>query len=150
MKRAALCLILLTAAPVSASALPFGFGIGLRLGGAATRPSGLLVGVDATIPALSLGPGLKTRFDFDTWGQPLSGWDSSSGGKAAGVCQIGGTILGYYGGGIGYSRIHDGRQRHDGPEIKLIGGVNVMGLGLEVNAHIGKRTVWTGMMRFAF
>ncbi len=150
MKRAALCLILLATAPTSASALPLGFGIGLRLGGATTRPSGLLIGVDATIPALSLGPGLKTRFDFDTWGQPLSGWDTDSGGKAVAICQIGGTLLGYYGAGLGYSRIRDDGLRHDGPEIKLIGGVNVLGMGLEVNAHLGKQTVWTGMMRIRF
>ena len=150
MKRTALCLIMLMAAPVTASTLPLGFGVGLRLGGAATQPSGLLIGVDATIPALSLGPGLKTRFDFDTWGQPLSGWDSSSGGKAVTVCQIGGTILGYYGAGIGYSRLRDDGIRLDGPEIKLVGGVQLLGIGLEVNTHIGKQTVWTGMMRIRF
>lgn len=141
-------MMIVCATPVLA--FPLGFGIGLRLGGSTTKPSGLLVGVDAAIPALSLGRGLKTRVDFDTWGQPTSGWDRTSGGKAVAVCQIASTLGGYYGAGLGYSRIRTGGVADDGPEIKLVGGVNILGLGVEANAHIGKRTVWTGMLRLRF
>jgi hypothetical protein len=150
MKRILLSLALIAGLSASSSALPLGFGVGLHIGGAANKPSGLLVGADVTIPTLSLSRGLKTRLDFDTWGQPFSGWDSSSGGKAAAVCQVGGTLMGYVGAGIGYSRFRVEGVGYDGPELKLIGGVNLLGLGLEVNAHIGKMTVWTGMMRIRF
>lgn len=150
MIRVAACIGLLVTCAVAAPALPLGVGIGLRLGGATTDPSGLLVGADVTVPSLSLGRGLKTRVDFDTWGQPTSGWDRSSGGKAAAVCQIAGTLGGYYGAGIGYSRIRTRGVADDGPELKLVGGINLLGLGFEANAHIGKRTVWTGMLRLKF
>lgn len=150
MRRLALFIGLLGACALPVSALPLGVGIGLRLGGATTQPTGLLVGADVTLPYLSLGRGLKTRVDFDTWGQPTSGWDRTSGGKAAAVCQIASTLGGYYGAGLGYSRIRTGGVADEGPEIKLIGGINLLGLGFEANAHIGKRTVWTGMLRLRF
>jgi hypothetical protein len=150
MKRTALCIVLCALWAGPACALPLGFGIGLRLGAATTRPAGVLVGVDATIPAISLAPGLKTRVDFDLWGQPAAGWDRDAGGKAVAICQMTGTMLGYYGAGLGYSRIKTNGLAYDGPEIKLVAGVNLLSLGLEVNAHIGKLTVWTGMVRMKF
>ncbi|MBM3492712.1 MAG: hypothetical protein FJX72_00090 [Armatimonadetes bacterium] len=150
MKRLALCIVLCVGSALPACALPLGFGIGIRLGVATTRPSGVLVGLDATIPTISLGRGMKTRFDFDMWGQPTSGWDRTSGGKAVAVCQIVDGIIGYYGAGIGYSRIRTEGMGHDGPELKLVSGMSLLGLGFEVNAHIGKLTVWTGMLRLKF
>jgi hypothetical protein len=152
MKRISTCIILAAAIAASrpSQALPLGFGIGLRLGGATSNASGLLVGVDATVPTISFLHGFKTRVDFDTWGQPMSGWDRSTGGTAATVCQVVDGLIGYYGFGVGYSRLRLHGDAYEGPEAKLLSGLNVLGLGLEVNLHIGKIRAWTGMARFRF
>jgi len=152
MKRVFICAVVAAGLTVQTSALslPLGFGIGLRLGGATTQVSGLLVGVDATVPSLSLLHGFKTRVDFDTWGQPMSGWDRSTGGTAATVCQVVDGLIGYYGFGVGFSRLRLHGDAYEGPEAKLLSGLNVLGLGLEVNLHLGKIRAWTGMVRFRF
>lgn len=152
MRRLALLAVIVAACawPMRADALPLGFGLGIRLGGAASGASGLLVGVDATVPGFALLKGFKTRLDFDTWGQPTSGWDRSNGGAAAAVCQVVDGIIGYYGFGAGYSRLRMRGDSYEGPELKLITGMNILGLGLEANYHVGKVSAWTGMVRFRF
>jgi len=133
-----------------ARALPLGFGLGIRLGGATTRATGALAGVDVTVPGLALFDGFKGRIDLDTWGQLTSGWDRSSGGIAATFNQVVNGIVGYYGVGGGFSRIRIHGVAYEGPELKLIGGFNLLGMGFEVNYHMGKVSTWTGLVRFRF
>lgn len=141
---------LLIVAGTRARSLPLGLGVGLRVGGATENTSGLLLGMDFSVPGFSLFHGLKTRLDFDTWGQPTSGWDRSNGGIAAIFSQLADGGVGYVGVGGGVSRIRSHGTSHTGVELKFIAGMNLLGLGVEANYHVGRISTWTGMIRFRF
>jgi len=125
-------------------------GIGLRIGGATQNTSGLLLGMDFRVPGYSVLPGFSSRLDFDTWGQPTSGWDRTNGGIAATFSQVSGIVSGYFGFGIGYARMRSHGDSHSSPELKLIAGVNVLATTIEANYHIGEISTLTGMVRFRF
>jgi len=142
--------IALLSACVRLDAQTGGLGFALRLGGATTRTSGLLIGADLGIPSFALLPGFRSRVDADTWGQPTSGWDRSNGGRAVTLCQLQSALAGYYGVGAGYSRLRSRGETYEGLELKLVLGLQLIGAGVEANWHIGKISTWTGMLRFGF
>jgi len=126
-------------------------GVGLRLGGATQNTSGLLLGMDFRVPGYSILPGFRTRLDFDTWGQPTSGWDRTNGGIAATFSQVADVLsVGYIGVGAGYARLRSHGDSHSSPELKLIAGVNILGATVEANYHIGEISTLTGMVRLRF
>jgi hypothetical protein len=123
--------------------------VAIRFGGVGPNASGVLTGLDVTVPTLGLGAGWNGRLDLDDWHLDIFG---RHGGTALTVCQVSSGQTVYYGLGIGYLRTVTSNDARSGIGGKLILGVNLGSFfGVEGNMHLGQgQTLFAGMARLRF
>jgi hypothetical protein len=121
----------------------------IRFGGVGSNASGVLTGVDITVPTLGLGAGWNGRLDLDEWKIQFFG---KTGGGAITFCQVSSGQTVYYGAGVGYLRTETTSLTRSGIGGKLILGANLgSAFAVEGNIHLGQgQTLVAGMARLRF